>query len=77
MNAGLIFGRVEDEFCLAVFLGHCVIAVDHNLPIGLPIGRYSITEHRVVNHIGKERDREHGQNCDCQQSLEERFNLRL
>lgn len=77
MNAGLIFRWIEDEFGFAVFLGHRVVAVDHNLPIRSVISSNFIAENGVVNYIGYERDRERGKNCDREQSLEERFDLRL
>ena len=53
VDAGLRFGRIEDEFGLAAFLQDCVVARDRDLPERLAIRGDAIPEHTIVNSVGK------------------------
>ncbi len=71
VDAGLRLRRIENEFRLAAFLLHRVVARDCDLSERLAIRRDAITEHRIVHGVGERRHAECGRDPDDEQSLQE------
>jgi len=63
VDASLRFRWIENEFSLAVFLLHGVVAVHGNLPEGLG----AITEHDRVDGISEQCNADCGRNADHEQ----------
>jgi len=60
VDAGLLLGRIEEEFSLAVFLLDCVVVRDCNLSEGLSAARDAITKHSVVSRVSQTRKHRDG-----------------
>lgn len=73
IDAGLRFGRMEDELGLAAFLRYCVIAGDGDLCEGLAIGGDPVAELGVVARIGQRRHAQNGREPGQSQSLQPMF----
>jgi hypothetical protein len=71
VNAGLDFGRIEDELGFAAFLGDGLVAVDRYLAESLAIGRHAIPKARIVNCVSQDRRSQHRGETYDRQSLDE------
>lgn len=64
MDAGLGLGRIEDEFCFAIFLQDGIVAVYGNLSEGLG----AVAKYDGVNGIGEKCSADHSKDPDKNQS---------
>lgn len=70
MDAGLLHGRIEDEFGLAVFLLDCVVAVYGELTERLAVCGDAVAQDNVVCGVADQRDTQDGREPDQDQSLQ-------
>ncbi len=51
MNAGLVLRIVKKEFGFVIFLRHCVVRLNSDCSVGLPVGCDPETQHEVIAHV--------------------------
>jgi len=73
VDAGLRFRWIEEEYGLAAFLRHRIVAGDRDLSERLPIRCDSIAEHGVIPGIRKRRRAQRARESNHDQSLQKLF----
>jgi hypothetical protein len=73
VDAGLHFRWIEDEYSLAIFLQHGVVARHRHLFKRLAILRGAVAKYSVIHSIGKCRQAQRARESNHDQSLEEKL----
>ncbi len=71
VGAGLLFGRIEEEFSLAVFLCNGIVGGDGDLREGLAVGGNAVAEDGVIENVYQQAEAEQRRCRDGGESLEE------